>query len=327
MTNRESIPATGGKEIRVAVLGAGAVGCFFGGMLARAGHRVTLIGRPLHVDAFRKSGLHFEGLKFDERVAVEASTEAGAVRGARLVLFCVKSTDTEQAAAQIAPFLDADSIVVNLQNGVDNTERIQGILQAARVPCPVIPAVVYVATEMAGPGHLKHHGRGDLVIGCLNKNSSNGQNEKIKAWFDAAGVPVVISDNVAGELWAKLVVNCAYNALSAITQLPYGKLIAGAGIRETMRDVIEETLAVAKASGVRMAPDMLAKVYKIADAMPTQYSSTAQDLARGKPTEIDHLNGFVVRQSEALGVATPSNRALHALVKLLESKARAPTVD
>ena len=113
-----------GESIRVAVLGAGAVGCFFGGMLARAGHHVTLIGRPVHVEAFRKSGLHFEGLKFNEHVPVEASTEAAAVRGARLILFCVKSTDTEQAAAQIAPFLDADAIVVNLQNGVDNTERI-----------------------------------------------------------------------------------------------------------------------------------------------------------------------------------------------------------
>jgi 2-dehydropantoate 2-reductase len=316
---------SGGGSIQIAVLGAGAVGCFFGGMLARAGHRVTLIGRPLHVDAFRKSGLHFEGLTFDEHVPVEASTEAGAVRGARLVLFCVKSTDTGQAAAQIAPFLDADSIVVNLQNGVDNTERIQRLLQAARVPCPVIPAVVYVATEMAGPGHLKHHGRGDLVIGSLDGNISSEILQQLKVQFEKASIPVQISDNVAGELWAKLVVNCAYNALSAITQLPYGKLIAGAGIRETMRDVIEETLAVAKASGVRMAPDMLAKVYKIADAMPTQYSSTAQDLARGKPTEIDHLNGFVVRRGEALGVATPANRALHALVKLLESKASANT--
>ncbi len=308
---------TQAETIRVAVFGAGAVGCFFGGMLARAGHRVVLIGRQAHVEVFRKSGLHFEGLKFNEHVRVEASTDAQAVRGARLVLFCVKSTDTESAAAQIAPHLDAGALVVNLQNGVDNTERIQ-----ARMPQPVIPAVVYVATEMAGPGHLKHHGRGDLVIGSLNKNSSNEWNERIKAWFEAAGVPVVISENVAGELWAKLVVNCAYNALSAITQLPYGKMIQGPGIRDTMRDVVEETLAVAEAAGVRMAPDMLARTYRIAEAMPAQYSSTAQDLARGKPTEIDHLNGYVVRRGEALGVPTPANRALHALVKLIESKPR-----
>jgi 2-dehydropantoate 2-reductase len=304
------------NSVDVAVLGAGAVGCFFGGMLARAGHRVTLIGRPLHVEAFRKSGLRFEGLKFDERIAVAASTEPDAVRGARLVLFCVKSTDTEQAAGQIAPHLDPDAVVVNLQNGVDNTERI-----AALVAQPVVAAVVYVATEMAGPGHLKHHGRGDLVIGALDRSIPESILEQIKHWFERAEVPVAVSANVAGELWMKLVVNCAYNALSAITQLPYGRMIEGAGVRETMRAVVEETLTVAKASGVTMVPDVLAKTYGVAGAMPTQFSSTAQDLARGKPTEIDHLNGFVVRRGEALGIATPVNRALHALVKLLESKA------
>ncbi|MEO8143735.1 MAG: ketopantoate reductase family protein [Betaproteobacteria bacterium] len=304
--------------MRVAVLGAGAVGCFFGGMLARAGHEVTLIGRRVHVEAFKKSGLHFEGLKFDERVVVQADTEASAVRGARLVLFCVKSTDTEQAAAQIAPHLDADAIVVNLQNGVDNTERIQ-----ARISQPVVPAVVYVATEMKGPGHLKHHGRGDLVIGGLDGRISPEILQQLKAQFEKASIPIQISNNVAGELWAKLVVNCAYNALSAITQLPYGRMIEGPGIRDTMRAVVEETLAVARASDVVMAPDMLARTLKIAEAMPTQYSSTAQDLARGKPTEIDHLNGYVVRKGAALGIATPANQVLHALVKLLEAKHKA----
>jgi len=299
----------------VSVLGAGAVGCYFGGMLARAGHRVTLIGRQAHVDAFRRHGLRFEGLKFDQRVPVEASTQADAVRGARLVLFCVKSTDTEEAAAQIAPHLDPAAVIVNLQNGVDNTERI-----AALVPQPVVPAVVYVATEMAGPGHLKHHGRGDLVIGSLDGKAAPAVLSQVKQWFDAAGVPVVVSDNVAGELWMKLVVNCAYNAISAITQLPYGRMIEGEGVRETMGAVVEELLAVAKASGVVMPADVLKKTLGVAGAMPTQFSSTAQDLARGKPTEIDHLNGFIVRRGQALGVATPVNRALHALVKLLESK-------
>jgi 2-dehydropantoate 2-reductase len=301
--------------MNVAVLGAGAVGCFFGGMLARAGHKVTLIGRPVHVEAFRKEGLRFEAKQFDERVRVDASTEASAVRGATLVLFCVKSTDTEAAAAEIAPHLDADAIVVNLQNGVDNTERIQ-----ARVKQAVVPAVVYVATEMAGPGHLKHHGRGDLVIGNMGGPVTPPMLAELKRAFEAAGVPVVVSDNVAGELWAKLVVNSAYNAISAITQLPYGKMIQGTGVRDVMRDVVEECLAVAKASGVSMAADTLAKTYKIADAMPAQFSSTAQDLARSKPTEIDHLNGYVVRKGEALGVPTPANRVLHALVRLIESK-------
>ena len=303
----------------VAVLGAGAVGCYFGGMLARAGHAVTLIGRPAHVEVFRREGLRFEAKTFDERVKVLADTEPSGVKGASLVLFCVKSTDTEAAAAQVAPHLAPGAIVVNLQNGVDNTERIQ-----ARVPNPVIPAVVYVATEMAGPGHLKHHGRGDLVIGSTDAKVTAPMLAHVKALFEPAGVPVVVSDNVAAELWMKLVVNCAYNAISAIAQLPYGEMVKGAGIPETMRDVIAETLAVAKAKGVVMPADTLERVMKIAGAMPAQYSSTAQDLARAKRTEIDHLNGYVMRAGESLGVPTPVSRALFALVRLLESKAGRP---
>ena len=308
------------EKLRVAVLGAGAVGCFFGGMLARAGHDVTMIGRPAHVEAFRKSGLHFEGLKFDEHVQVRASCDADAVRGARLVLFCVKSTDTETAAAQMAPWLEPGSIIVNLQNGVDNTERIQACTDR-----PVIPAVVYVATEMAGPGHLKHHGRGDLVIGAVGESPPAGvvaALPRVRDWFVDADVPVVISGNVAGDLWGKLTVNCAYNAISAIAQVPYGFMIESTGVKEVMRDVVGEVLAVAAASGVRMAPDLLAGVYRIAEAMRTQFSSTAQDLARSRPSEIEHLNGFIVRRGDALGIAVPANRALYAMVKLIEAKQR-----
>ncbi len=306
----------GGQKLRVAVLGAGAVGCYYGGMLARAGHAVTLIGRPLHVDVFRSSGLHFQGLTFDEQVKVSASTEARAVEGAQLVLFCVKSTDTESAAGEIAPWLAPGSMMLNLQNGVDNTERI-----AALVRVPIYPAAVYVATEMAGPGHLKHNGRGDLVIGApggVATTSEAAQLDTLRAAFVDAGVPVTVSDNVAGALWGKLVVNCAYNAISAIGQMPYGRMIASPGVRDVMTEVVGEVLAVADARGVRMAPDTLEKVLALAGSMTGQYSSTAQDLARRRRTEIDHLNGYVVRQGVALGVAVPTNRALHALVKLIE---------
>jgi 2-dehydropantoate 2-reductase len=129
-----------------------------------------------------------------------------------------------------------------------------------------------------------------------------------------------VSDNVIGALWAKLVVNCAYNALSAITQLPYGRMVQGEGVPAVMRDVVDECLAVAGAVGVEVPRDLLQAVPRIAETMPGQFSSTAQDLARGKPTEIDHLNGFVVRKGDALGVPTPANRVLLALVKLLEER-------
>ena len=136
-------------------------------------------------------------------------------------------------------------------------------------------------------------------------------------------MPTQISDNVRGALWAKLVLNCAYNALSAVSQLPYGELVQGTGVTDVIRDVVAECLAVAKAEGVVIPGDVDAAVRGIAQSMPSQYSSTAQDLARGKPSEIDHLNGFVVRRGEALGVPTPTNRVLFVMVKLLEGKQRA----
>lgn len=309
----------GETAVRVAVMGAGAVGCFYGGMLARAGHAVTLIGRPQHVDAVNANGLTFEMQGRREQVAVTASTEASAVQGAGLVLFCVKSTATDEAARAIAPHLSPDAVVLALQNGVDNVERLR-----AAVRVPVIPAVVYVGCAMAGPGHVKHNGRGDLVIGSDEAGASAALQARIAETaeaLNAAGIPVRVSDNVMGELWVKLAINCAYNALSAITRGRYGFLASRPEALRLQRDVIGEILAVAAARGVRLPDDaLLETVYGVAAAMPGQTSSTEQDIARGQKTEIDHLNGYVARLGEALGVPTPVNRTLHALVKVLEEK-------
>ena len=296
--------------LKIAVMGAGAVGCYYGGLLARAGHTVVLIARPLHVAAISQHGLRLQTTTFDTHVPLAASSEPVAVAGADVVLFCVKSTDTEGAGALIRPHLAANALVLCLQNGVDNADRLRGVLPDHAVAA----AVVYVATEMAGPGHVQHHGRGELV---LEPSAYSGA---LAQAFIAAGVPTEVSANVRGALWAKLILNCAYNAVSAITQLPYGQTVPGEGIQDLMRDVVAECLAVANAEGVQVPGDVDAAIRKIADTMRSQYSSTAQDLARGKRTEIDYLNGLIVKRGTALGVATPANRVLWALVKLLESK-------
>jgi len=306
--------------MKIAVMGAGAVGCYYGAMLARAGHDVTLIGRPQHVEAVERDGLLLDTQSFKVHVPMHASTEASAVEGASLVLFCVKSTDTESAAALMRPHLVPGALLLTLQNGVDNADRLQAALPEQLVSA----AVVYVATEMAGPGHVKHHGRGELVIAASRRSM------EIAAMLIQAGVPTEVSDNVPGALWAKLILNCAYNALSAITQMPYGRIVGGTerdGVRAVIRDVVNECLAVANASGVTVLGDVWGAVERIAQTMPTQFSSTAQDLARGKRSEIDHLNGHVMRQGEALGIATPANRVLHTLVKLLEARAAAEALS
>ena len=301
--------STPSSPLKVAVLGAGAVGCYYGGLLARAGHAVTLIGRPQHVQAIQAQGLRLQTLAFDETVTVAASTDAAAVAGANLVLFAVKSTDTETAGVQMRPHLAPGALVLCLQNGVDNAERLRAVLPGTTVAA----AVVYVATEMAGPGHLRHHGRGELVIEPSPSSAAVAQA------LIAAGVPTEISDNVHGALWAKLILNCAYNALSAIGRLPYGELVQRPGVRDVMHDVVAECRAVAAADGVTLPGDVDLAVRRIAETMPTQYSSTAQDLMRGKPSEIDHLNGYVVRRGQALDVPTPANRVLWTLVKLTEA--------
>ena len=294
----------------IAVMGAGAVGCYYGGMLARAGNDVTLIGRAQHADAIRKNGgLRFEEKGFDAIVPLRGAAEASALRGAKLVLFTVKSGDTESAGRALAPHRERDAVILSLQNGVDNAERLAGVLGRE-----VVPAVVYVAVEMAGPGHVKHHGRRELLIG------QSPASERIAKMFVAAGVPVEVSGNVIGALWAKLIVNCAYNAISAIAQQPYGRMVQVEGIPALMQQVVDECLAVAGAAGITVPGDLLKAVPKIAETMPGQFSSTAQDLSRGKPTEIEHLNGFVVKKGTALGVPTPVNRTLLALVKLLEKR-------
>lgn len=295
-------------RFRIAVMGAGAVGAFYGGMLARAGHEVVLIGRPAHVAAIRQQGLHFQAQSFDEHLAVAASTEPSAATGADVVLFCVKSTDTETAAAALRPHLAPQAVVLSLQNGIDNPPRLRASLPGHSV----LGTAVYVAVGMAGPGHLQHFGRGELVI------EDSPASAEIARQFAEAGIPTEVSGQLAGTLWAKLIVNCAYNALSAITQQPYGPLAASPGVPALLHDVVEECLAVARAEGVSVPGDPHEAVRGIARTMPGQLSSTARDLAAGKPTEIDHLNGLIVRRGEALGVPTPANRVLQVLVQLMQ---------
>jgi len=299
---------------KIAVVGAGAVGGYFGGMLARAGAPVTMIGRRAFAEAVKNSGLQLDTAQFRETVYPEASTEIAAAAGAEVVLLCVKTTDTASAAKSLAPHICHEALVVSLQNGVNNAEEIR-----AAAGIDALPAVVYVAAAMSPPGYVKHLGRGDLVVG-----PKNAQTERIASLFLQAKVPCRISENIEGELWTKLIWNCALNAISALGRVTYGEIFASPDARRIIETLVEEVLAVARAKGIH-PPGLedpkaaLAGALKIAEQMSGTRSSTAQDMARGKRTEIDSLNGYVARLGEQMGVATPVNHALYTLVKLQES--------
>lgn len=301
---------------KIAVVGAGAVGGYFGGLLARAGAPVVMIGRPAFVEAVKKNGLFLDALHFQESVRVEASTELSAARGAEIVLFCVKTTDNAATARALAPLLAPSAMVLSFQNGVDNVEQIR-----AAAAIDALPAVVYVAASVPEPGRVKHVGRGDLVFGPRSERT-----EHVAALFSRANVPCRISDNIDGELWTKLIWNCALNAVSALGHAKYGQIAASADARKVVETVVDEVLAVARVAnihppGLEDRKVAIAGAMKIATQMAEALSSTAQDMNRGKHTEIDSLNGYISRRGAELGVPTPVNHALYALVKLVEGRA------
>ena len=300
---------------KIAVVGAGAVGGYFGGLLARAGAPVVMIGRPAFVEAVAKNGLYLDTLQFQESVRVEASAELSAARGAEIVLFCVKTTDNATTARALEPLLAPGALVLSLQNGVDNVEQIR-----AAAAIEALPTVVYVAASVPEPGRVKHVGRGDLVIGPKNEKTG-----RVAALFTRANLPCRISENIEGELWTKLIWNCALNAVSALGRAKYGQIAASADVRKVVETVVDEVLAVARAAnihppGLEDPKVAIAGAFKIATQMAEAFSSTAQDMIRGKRTEIDSLNGYVSRRGAELGVPTPVNHALFALVKLAEGR-------
>lgn len=302
---------------RVCVFGAGAVGCFYGARLAEAGAPVTLVARPAHVRAINAEGLLFESAGTRRRVPLRASTDPEALREADLVLVCVKTRDTAEAARTIAQHLKPGAIVVSLQNGIDNVERMR-----AAAGLDPLAAVVYVATSMGGPGHLVHSGRGDLVIGEIPGHAAP---EDLRAGavarcFERAGVPCPVSEDVRSALWTKLTMNCVYNAMSGLGRAAYGRILAESGSHGVIRDLVAECAAVARAEGIKLEPEpvLFEAAVRLGEAMAAQYSSTAQDLLAGKPTEIDALNGVIVTRAAEHGIPVPLNRVLHLLVRLLE---------
>lgn len=298
----------------VSVVGAGAVGSFFGGMLARAGARVTLLSRPggtsPHLEAVRLEGLRIDGIDVRETVDVAVGSTPEGLDSADLVLFAVKTTGTESTARQIAPHLNPGAIVVSLQNGVDNVDRM------ASAGVEALPSVVFVAAEIETPGTVRHRGRGDLILGARNRKDAT---LTVARWFEGAGVPCPISENFARDQWTKLIINAMANAISALGQSSYRSLAEYEPTWNLAVNAAREAGAVAHALGIDVDVDEAIDAARgIAMNVGDATSSTEQDLARGRPTEIESLNGFIARRGAEVGVPTPTHDALHALVGLRE---------
>ena len=304
--------------MKLAVVGAGAMGSILGGLLAHAGHEVWLTDPWTdHVEAIRRHGLRLLGSSEPLVARPHATSDVGEVGSCDLVLVMVKAYHTAVAAESLGPLIGPTTSVLTLQNGLGNVETLACHVGRERM----LPGGTYRGGEGVGPGEVRQTGIDKpTIIGELDRPASD-RVHALAAAFRAAGIRTSVSDNIQGEIWGKLLVNVAGNALGAILGLPLGYLLEVDGSKQLVELVLEEASAVARALGVDLPyDDPLERIRANWSTLRDAKSSLHQDIERGRRTEIEALNGAVAREGERLGVSAPFNRAVTLLVTALEAR-------
>ncbi len=301
--------------MKIAVVGAGAMGSLFGGLLAASGEDVTLVDVwREHVEAINAEGLRIGSHEGNRTIIVKATTDPSSVGPVDLIILFVKSYDTLEATWDALPMVSEDTVFLSLQNGLGNIEKISEAAGSDKV----IPGTTAHGCTLIGPGEIFHAGRGPTIIG----EPDGRVTERVRGIRDAlvrAGIETEISRNIRGALWSKVLVNVGINPLTAIKGLRNGELLDDPEIMDVMRRAVEEAMNVAEALGIDLGPgDHVAQVYDVARATALNRSSMLQDVERGRRTEIDALNGAIVDSARRLGLKVPVNETLTAAVKGLE---------
>ncbi len=300
--------------MRIAIMAAGGVGGYFGARLAVAGHEVIFFARGKHREAIARDGLKIESplgnLHLHQVTLADDPAKIGPVD---IVLFAVKLWDLEQAARQLKPLIGPNTRVITLQNGVDAEEKLGPILGAQHV----VPGVTQLATVIGSPGVISH----TSPFAMLRFGHNDGRSDPVLDAFVAAGqkagIDIAISDNAPRDIWAKFTMLCAMAGMTASTRKPIGPLLADPDTRALFHDIMKEIVLVARAKGVALPADFADNRLAYAEAtLPKQMkASMAHDLDRGNRLELDWLNGRVVELGRALGISTPANAAVYAVLK------------
>lgn len=303
--------------MKIAILGAGALGCAIGAALTEAGHETWLLNRSAaHVEAMRRHGLRVDDDRGTRQVAVRATTRADEAGAMDLVVVLVKSFHTEAAMRGALALVGPDTLVLSLQNGLGHEEVLADIVGRERV----LAGKTYVGGVMRAPGHIQSGVAGKAThIGELDGRTTE-RVQAIAAAFNAAGLATTVSDNIVGTMWDKLLVNVATGAVTGITGLTYGQLYSEPLLEQTALAAVAEAMAVAHAAGVRLSFTHPEEAWTLAaEGLPAAFkTSMLQSLEKGSVTEIDFINGAVVRGGQRHGVPTPVNATLVACIKGIE---------
>jgi len=299
--------------MRIAVLGSGGIGGYYGALLAKAGHDVSFIARGAHLKAMQQRGLTLRTPDGDSTIPVTAVADTGTVGAVDLVLFCVKSYDTGPAAQALAPLMARDTAVVSFQNGVDNVQAIASVVGSGAV----LVGVVYNALQLAGPGLVQRTGGdGKIVLGELG-GALTERVQQIASAFQQSGVAHQVSTDIHRVLWEKFLFIAGVGGVTALARSGIGPLLASPGGRTLLTTSCEEIAAVALAERVPLPADAADRAVEQAATLPPQWrSSLARDLEDGRRLEVEALSGAVVRRGLKLGVPTPIHRTIAACLSV-----------
>lgn len=304
-------------RMKICVLGAGALGSSIGSVLTEAGEEVYLIDQWTdHVNAMNEHGLKVREGSTDKFVKVQGRTSCTGIGPADLVIVLVKSFHTREAIEKAAPIIGDKTMVMSLQNGLGNEETLGEVVGMERL----IGGKTYVGGVLLGPGHIIAGTKGKYTYIGEMDGSITERITKVAEVFNRAGLLTTVSENIVGMIWDKLLINVATGALAGITKLPYGGLYKIPEIRDCAFAAISEGIAVASANGVKLSVEDPEKIWLMAaEGLPDEFkTSMLQSLEKGQKTEIDFINGSVVRWGEKSNIPTPVNKALVASVKGIE---------
>ena len=305
------------KKMRVAVMGAGAVGGYFGARLAASGHDVSFIARGKHLEAMRSDGLKVISLQGDLHIQSLFTSEPKDIGPVDLVLLCVKSYSTEEAAKELVALVGKDTIILSLQNGVDNPDKIAALWGKSRT----LAGVVYIAAEVSTPGTIRHSAGGRIVLGELDGGVSEAT-KAVQLFFSAAQVPCSISTEICKIMWGKLVWNAPFCAIACLARATAQEIVESGSLRKLAIDCMEEVREAAKCVGIDLEPSVIEDALKLSRGLGDFQPSMLQDLEAGKPLEHEAFNGIIIRLLSQAGKEAPINQIFYAALKFFDKKNR-----
>jgi 2-dehydropantoate 2-reductase len=302
--------------MKIAVVGAGAMGSLFGAMLAEAGNEVWLYDVWLkHMQTINQDGLRIEREGKSRAVKIKATADPQQIGEAELVIIFVKSSQTKSAAETALNLAGSDGAVMTLQNGMGNADVIAGFIEPERI----LAGTTSHGATLLGPGSIRHAGTGPTTIGAWSQTEGGLQRAgQLAEFFNRAGIKTESVADVRSVVWNKLLINIGINAISALTNIKNGQILDLEITRELSRNAVAEAMNVARVENIKVQDDALDRVFKVAAATALNRSSMGQDVDSRRQTEIAAINGFIVREAKRLGLEAPVNFALTALVQTLE---------